>query len=59
MFFKRIIYKFLNLIYRFIFSLKDDQPTWYPEEIDEIKENGKWKFMGRTEHIVSCHFQGK
>ncbi|XP_053201536.1 cholesterol 7-desaturase nvd-like isoform X1 [Panonychus citri] len=32
------------------------KPTWVPEEIKEITNN-KYKYMGRTEHIVNCLIQ--
>lgn len=34
----------------------DEPPSWLPEAIEEVHTN-QWTFMGRTEHIVSCHFQ--
>ncbi len=33
-----------------------DEPQWFPSKIQEI-EDSKWVYRGRTEHIVSCHFQ--
>lgn len=35
---------------------EDEEPSWLPEEVDEIK-NGEWVYGGQTAHIINAHCQ--
>lgn len=37
-------------------NILGEEPNWNLIKINKI-HNGEWKYMGRTEHHVSCHFQ--
>jgi len=32
------------------------EPTWIPDEIEEIK-NGKWTYRGYTQHMINAHIE--
>ena len=38
------------------FHAENAEPTWLPEEIEEIS-NGSWTFRGRSEHSINAHVE--
>lgn len=43
-------------IFNLILNLLGASPSWYPLRVAQV-ESSEWEYRGRTEHIVSCHFQ--
>ena len=39
------------------YHAEGEEPWWYPEEVDELSENGEWAFKGMSTHYINCHIE--
>lgn len=39
------------------YNAEGEEPWWYPEEIEELSNDGGWAFRGMSVHYINCHIE--
>lgn len=39
------------------YHAEGEEPSWYPEEIEELSKDGEWGFKGMSTHYINCHIE--
>ena len=39
------------------YHAEGEEPSWYPEKIEELSKDGEWAFKGMSTHYINCHIE--